>query len=318
LTAPLTVAVTGATGFLGRHVIAALAARGCKLRLLARREPLDLGLEAAVVPDIVLGALEDRAALDRLVSGADVVLHLAGAIKAADDAGSLRVNRDGTRSLVDAVLQQAPKAHFIQVSSMAARHPKLSGYAASKRAGEDVVQERLEAGRYSIIRPPAIYGPGDRETMVFFQLASRKLVPVPGKPSARIALIHVEDAARLLAARASGDPTGRVHAIADGRAQGYGWREILGAAAAAVGNDAPQYFSLPTGVVKTIGGGASAIAKIVGKSGMVSAGKIRELLHEDWAVHASELLREPAAEPRHGLIEGFAGTAAWYRNAGWL
>lgn len=318
MTAPLTVAVTGATGFLGRHVIAALAARGCRLRLLARREPLDLGLPAAVVPDIVLGSLEDHAALGRLVRGADVVLHLAGAIKAADDAGYLRVNRDGTRALVDAVKQQAPAAHVVQVSSMAARHPELSGYAASKRAGEDVVRERIDVSRYSIIRPPAIYGPGDRETMIFFELASRKLVPVPGKPTARIALIHVEDAARILVARALGVPTGRVHAIADGRPEGYAWREILGAAAAAVGNASPQYFSLPTGLVKTIGSGAGAIARIVGKTGMVSAGKIRELLHEDWSVHDEELMRDAAALPVHGLIDGFAGTAAWYRNAGWL
>ena len=201
------------------------------------------------------------------------MLHLAGAIKAADDAGYLRVNRDGTQALVDAVQQQAPKAHFIQVSSMAARHPELSGYAASKRAGEDVLRQGLDATRFSIIRPPAIYGPGDRETMIFFELASRKLVPVPGKPSARIALIHVEDAARLLVARVFGSPTGRVHAIADERPEGYAWREILGAAASAVGNAAPTYFSLPTGLVKTIGSGAGAIAKIVGKAGMISAGK---------------------------------------------
>ena len=169
-----------------------------------------------------------------------------------------------------------------------------------------------------MVRPPAIYGPGDRETMIFFELASRKWVPVPGKPSARIALIHVEDAARLLVARVFGTPTGRVHAIADARPEGYAWREILAAAAAAVGNTSPTYFSLPTSLVKTIGGGAGAIAKIVGKTGMVSAGKVRELLHEDWAVHAEELLRDADAEPGHGLTEGFAGTAIWYRNAGWL
>lgn len=315
---PLTVAVTGATGFLGRHVIAALAARGCRLRLLARREPLDLGLDLSVVPDIVLGSLEDHAALRRLVRGADVVLHLAGAIKAADDAGYLRVNRDGTKALLDAVVDVAAGAHFIQISSLAARHPELSGYAASKRAGEEAVQARLAGERYSIIRPPAIYGPGDRETMIFFQLASRRLVPVPGKPTARIALIHVEDAARLLVSRVFGTATGRVHAIADQRPEGYAWREILGAAAAAVGNASPQYFSLPTGLVKAIGSGAGAIAKIVGKNGMVSAGKVRELLHEDWAVHGEELLSAADAKPQHGLGEGFASTAVWYRNAGWL
>lgn len=270
------------------------------------------------MPDIVLGTLADPAALRRLVQGADVVLHLAGAIKAPDDAGYLRVNRDGTEALVDAVADAAPDAHFIQISSMAARHPELSGYAASKRAGEQVVLDRLDAARFSIVRPPAIYGPGDRETLIFFQLASRRQVPLPGRPTARIALIHVEDAARMLAARAFGAPTGRVHAIADSRPEGYAWQEILGAAAAAVGNGSPRYFSLPTTLLRTIGGGAGAIARIVGKTGMVSAGKVRELLHEDWAVRGEELLREAGAEARHGLGEGFASTAVWYRNAGWL
>jgi nucleoside-diphosphate-sugar epimerase len=315
---PLTVAVTGSTGFLGQAVIAELARRNCRLRLLARREPLPLAAAADVHPDIVLGALDDPAALARLVQGVDVVLHIAGAIKAADDAGYLRVNRGGSRTLAEQVARHAPKAHFIQVSSLAARHPELSGYAASKRAGEQAVLDVLGHERVSVIRPPAIYGPGDRETMIFFELASRKMVPLPGKPTARIALIHVEDAARLLVERVFGAPTGRVQAIADGQPAGYAWQDILSAACAAVGNTSPRYFSLPSGLVRLVGGGAGAIASIVGKAGMVSAGKIRELLHEDWAVPAGELLREAQAEPRHRLVEGFAATAQWYRKAGWL
>lgn len=315
---PPIVAVTGATGFLGRHTVAALAAAGCRLRLLVRREPLALGLDTDVQPDIVLGALDDAAALERLVDGVDVVLHMAGAIKAPDDAGYLRVNRDGTEALARAVLARVPGAHVVLVSSLAARHPELSGYAASKWAGEQALVAVLGRERISIVRPPAIYGPGDRETMVFFELASRKLVPVPGRAEARISLLHGRDAARMLTARVLGQPTGRAHALADGRPEGYGWREILDAAAVAVGNASPRFFSLPAGLLRTVGSGAGAIAKIVGKNGMVSAGKIRELLHEDWAVPAAELLREAGAEPEFGLVDGFAATAVWYRQAGWL
>jgi 2-alkyl-3-oxoalkanoate reductase len=315
---PLTVAVTGATGFLGQNVIAALSARDCQVRVLARREPLALASTFGARLDVVLGSLDDRASLGRLVQGADVVLHTAGAIKAVDDEAYLRVNRDGTRALAEQVAEHAPGAHFILVSSLAARHPELSGYAASKRAGEQAVIDVLGLQRVSVIRPPAIYGPGDRETMIFFELAARAMVPLPGKPSARIALIHVEDAARLLVARVFGAPTARVQAIADARPEGYAWREILGAASSAVGNGSPRYFSLPSGLVRAVGGGVGAIAKIVGKAGMISAGKIRELLHEDWGVHADELLRETEAEPKHNLPDGFAATAVWYRNAGWL
>lgn len=315
---PITVAVTGATGFLGGHTVAALAAAGCRLRLLARREPLALGLESAARPEIVLGSLDDQGALERLVEDVDVVLHMAGAIKAPDDAGYLRVNRDGTVALARAVKAKAHGAHVVLVSSLAARHPELSGYAASKRAGEDALLDVLGHERVSIVRPPAIYGPGDRETMVFFELAKRKLVPVPGRPEARISLMHAADAARALTVRVLGAPTRGVHAIADGRPQGYAWREILEAAAAAVGNQSPQFFPLPAGLLRTVGSGVGAIAKIAGKNGMVSAGKIRELLHEDWAVPVTELLREAGAEAAWSLRDGFATTASWYRQAGWL
>lgn len=312
-----TVAVTGSTGFLGRHVVAALAARGCRLRLLARREPTDAGW-GDLAPEVVLGALDDTAALERLVAGADAVLHLAGAIKAKSDEGFMQVNRDGSRALAEAMARTGPDARLIHVSSLAARHPELSGYAASKRASEAAVFEVLGESRVSVVRPPAIYGPGDRETMIFFELAARRLVPLPGKPTARISLIHVADAAALLAERVLGQPTGRVHAIADGCPEGYGWKQILEAAAAAVGNATPSYFQLPSGLLRGVGGGVGAVARLVGKSDMISAGKIRELLHEDWSVPDQQLLREPAALPRQALVPGFASTAQWYRQAGWL
>ena len=194
----------------------------------------------------------------------------------------------------------------------------MSGDAASKRASEAAVMAILGASRVSVIRPPAIYGPGDRETMVFFELASRRLVPLPGKPTARISLVHVADAAAVLAERVLGQPTGKVQAIADACPEGYGWKQILDAAAAAVGNAAPSYFQLPSGLLRGVGGGVGAVAKLVGKSDMISAGKIRELLHEDWSIAESELLREPAALPEQALMPGFASTALWYRQAGWL
>ncbi len=313
----MTVAVTGATGFLGRHVVAALAARGCQLRLLARREPVDAAWGDGR-PDVVLGSLDDGAALLRLVEGVDAVLHMAGAIKAQGDEQFMAVNRDGSRRLAEAVAEVAPAAHFVHVSSLAARHPELSGYAASKRASEDAVFAVLGADRVSVIRPPAIYGPGDRETMVFFELASRRLVPLPGKPSARISLVHVADAAALLAERVTNEPSGKVQAIADACPGGYGWKQILDAAALAVGNRTPRYFQLPSGLLRGVGGGMGAVAKLIGKSDMISAGKIRELLHEDWSVPERELLREPGAVPRHPLLAGFASTAQWYRQTGWL
>jgi nucleoside-diphosphate-sugar epimerase len=312
-----TVAVTGGSGFLGRHTVAALAAAGWKVRVLLRSEPIH-PLWKDFVPEVVLGSLADRGALERLVDGADAVLHLAGLIKARDDAEFLRVNRDGTGALCEAMLARAPAAHLVLVSSLAARSPELSGYAASKRAGEDAALKLLGPARLSIVRPPAIYGPGDRETLVFFQLASGKLIPLVGRPRARFALIHVVDAARALVVRLAGVPTGAIHAIADDRPAGYAWREILDAAASAVGNTRPRYIPLPPALLRGAGAIGGGVAKLLGRVAMANAGKVRELLHEDWALSGAECLREPGSEPSFTLTGGFADAARWYRVEGWL
>ena len=151
----MSVAVTGATGFVGPHLIAALAKRGWKLRLLIRRWT-PLPSLAGVEAEIVLGDLADEAALRRLVDGVDTVIHAAGLIKARAPDDFMTVNRDGTARLS----ALAPEARFILLSSLAAREPALSPYAASTCAAEAAV-----AGKAIAIRAPAVYGPGDRETL---------------------------------------------------------------------------------------------------------------------------------------------------------
>ena len=172
-------AVTGATGFIGRHLVAELHRAGWRVRLLLRREPDVAEWRDLPPPQVVAGALDDDAALERLVEGADVVIHLAGLIKAARRRDFLAVNRDGAAAMARAVERVAPGARFVLVSSLAAREPQLSDYAASKRAGEGAVLEVL-GSRATVLRPPVVYGPGDRETLVFFQLAGRRLVPLLG------------------------------------------------------------------------------------------------------------------------------------------
>ena len=187
-------AVTGATGFVGPHLIAALARHGWKLRLLIRRWT-PLPSLAGVDAEIVWGDLSDEAALRRLVDGADAVVHAAGLIKARRPEDFQAVNRDGTARLS----ALAPTMPFLLLSSLAAREPQLSPYAASKRAAEEVVARRT--GPWLAVRAPAVYGPGDRETLAYFKMAARGFAPQPDRPDARLSLIHVEDLAEALAAR---------------------------------------------------------------------------------------------------------------------
>lgn len=300
---------------MGRHAVAALADSGWQVRVLVRSEPAH-PLWQHTRCEVVLGSLDDRSALTRLVRGADAVLHLAGAIKARDDAEFLRINRDGTQHLAEAILKSAPAAHMLHVSSLAAREPQLSGYGASKRAGEDAALSILGGSRVSVLRPPAVYGPGDRETLAFFQLARLPLVPLLGRDSARIAVIHVEDLAHALAEQLAGTPSGTVQSVADERPAGYRWREILGAAAQAVGNHRPRFVEPPRSLLRGAGNLVGLAAKVTGQAAMFNPGKLRELLHEEWSVPADSLLTVTPA--RFTLPHGFKTTADWYRREGWL
>ena len=308
-------AVTGATGFIGRHLLPALAQAGWRLRVLARRPP-ELPEWRDLRPQVVAGSLADPSALARLVAGADAVIHAAGAIKAATRGRFFEVNRDGAAALASATREGAPRAHFILVSSLAAREPALSDYAASKRAGEDAVRAILGA-RSTVLRPAAVYGPGDRETLVFFQLARRRIVPLPGPERQRSALIHVADLARLVALLAASEPVAEVLAAADGQPAGYGWEEVMGSAARATGNRAPRLVRAPRAVLRAAAL-ASDLGRLFGSPTMLNSQKLRELWHPDWSVAPAEHAQPPGWAPQFDLESGFADAAAWYRAAGWL
>lgn len=308
-------AVTGATGFIGRHAVDALTQAGWRVRLLLRRDPSGSAWRTSR-PEVVAGSLDDEAALERLVEGADAVVHLAGLIKAARRADFFDVNCNGVARLAAVVRRHAPDAHFLLASSLAAREPSLSDYAASKRAGEAAALELLGA-RATVLRPPAVYGPGDRETLRFFQVAGWPRVPLMGGPDARAALIHVRDAARLIAVLAALPPSGGVLTAADDHPEGYGWQALLGAAARAIGNPSPRFVQAPQALLRGVAW-IGDIARLGGSASMLNSQKLRELRHADWGVSTAELARPPGWSPEFDIDSGFADAVAWYRKAGWL
>ncbi len=121
------------------------------------------------------------------------------------------------------------------LSSLAAREPNLSWYAASKRAGEALLAQRPDLD-WVILRPPAVYGPGDREMLPVFQAMARGIAPVPGAATARISLIHVTDlVTAVIACLASGAARGQTLTLCDGKADGYDWRDMADLVAAVWG-----------------------------------------------------------------------------------
>lgn len=303
------VAVTGATGFLGRHLVRALAQDGWTPRVLVRRDPVHplwRGLEV----EVVVGDLRTQGALDRLCRGAEVVIHAAGLIKAASLEGFNIINRDGARAA--ALAAKTAGARFILVSSLAAREPGLSNYAASKRAGEDAV--RLADPNALIVRPPAIYGPGDTETLALFELAAKSPVLPVLSPDSRVAMIHVQDAAAKLAAFCRRPFSGLVE-LSDVRRDGYTWTEIMTAAGAAMGRS-PKLIRLPGLALTAAGTLADAWSYATNNPSVFGLGKARELLHNDWSLSSAPMAE--GVPSVFGLVDGFLHTVGWYREQGWL
>jgi nucleoside-diphosphate-sugar epimerase len=307
---PRLVAVTGATGFVGPHLVAALGRRGWRVRLLVRRwSPLPS--LAGVAAELVLGDLSDSDALERLVDGADTVIHAAALIKARRAGQFMAVNRDGTARL-SAV---AGAARFLLLSSLAAREPHLSPYAASKHAAEQVVAER--AGPWLAVRAPAVYGPGDRETLAYFRAVARGLAPRPAVASARLSLIHVEDLAEALALAVERTPAGSLYEIDDGREGGYSYSDMHQAAAAALGRPA-RSIAVPRPVMAGLANLNQLGHRLGGPVQILTPGKVNEIFHPDWTVHDRRLAGAIGFTPRYHLADGFRDTVLWYRRREWL
>lgn len=305
-------AVTGATGFLGGRLIPALVAAGWRVRVLSRREP-DLAIWDGAAPEVVRGDLDDPSALNRLCDGAEVVIHGAGLIKAKDLAGFLAVNEAGSARVAAAARNAG--ARMLAISSLAAREPRLSDYAASKAAGEAAARAAF-GETLSVLRPPAIYGPGDRETLGLFRLAATSsLLPLPGDPAARLALAHVDDVCAQVLHLAR-TPTPGTWTVGGARPEGYAWREVFETAAAVFGRRV-SFVPISPAVLRAAGALSELGGRIAGRPAIFGRGKVRELLHTDWSVTSAE--QAPDAPPaRFDLASGFAATAAWYRAAGWL
>jgi nucleoside-diphosphate-sugar epimerase len=302
------IAITGATGFAGRHTVPALLARGHRLRALVRR-PAVAGLPPGV--EVVAGGLDDLDALAALVRGADAVVHVAGAIAAVDRSGYFAVNDEGTAALANAALN-AGTHRLIHISSLAARAPQVSPYGASKRAGEERVKALMQPLNAIVLRPPAVYGPGDRATLPLFAALSRPVTLIPGRRGARFSLLHVSDLARMIADSVESSLQG-IHEVSDGTPGGYGWPELLAVAERVSGRRVRAVF-LPRAVPQAVALAAEAAARIRGRPGMVNRGKIAELYEPDW-VSGETGIR--VAKPIT-FAAGFPATLSWYQDAGWL
>lgn len=313
-----TVAVTGATGFVGGHLIRALSEAGWTIRILARRLPSQPEPTGGPIVTII-GDLEDEACLRRLVGGCDAVVHAAGLIKARSRAEFVRVNAGGVARLAALAAGQESPPHFVLLSSLAAREPRLSDYAASKRSGEEALAKAGGRLGWTILRPTAIYGPGDRETLAFLRAVAHGIAPRLGGPQSRLSLVHVRDvAAAVVAVLGSADRVaGATYEVGDRKPGGYTWDEMAAVAARVLGTQ-PRAIRIPRAALTGVAAANRLLGLLTGHPRMLTPGKAREILHQDWVCRDTGLAEATGWRARIDLEEGFADAIAWYRATGWL
>jgi nucleoside-diphosphate-sugar epimerase len=309
---PLAIAVTGASGFLGGAVLRTLLAGGHTVRALVRRD-------GALAPGVetVTGTLADGVALARLVDGADVVVHLAGAVVARREADFFAVNGAGTANVAAAAIA-AGCPRLLAVSSLAAREPQLSAYAASKRAGETALEAARANIAIAVVRPPAVYGPGDRMTLPLIRQLARRRPLLPLAAGQRLSLLYVDDFAALISALLT-EPRCPAEPIEpdDGRAGGYTWPDLAAIAAATFGHPVRPLF-LPQGVIAAAAAAVRVLSRVAGIAPALSPGKVHELYHHDWVCRPIPTAAIGGWRPAVPFADGLARTVTWYQRMGWL
>ena len=321
------VLLTGATGFVGGAVLAALARRGDEVLALVRDPArLPAGSDGRALR-VVQGSLEDppSAALADL----DAVVHVAGLVDARRPSDFDRVNARASGRLAAAVPAVTPRARWIQISSLAATGPgdpardtdpprPVSRYGASKLAGEAAVAENGFPGRI-VLRPPAVYGPGDRAFLPYFRdLARGRPVPLPRRGPARLSFVHVEDLAGAVLDvldAPEGAVAGRVfHVAGPERPTLPGF--VAAVAAAVEGR--PRSFRVPAALGRAAAFLLVPVRRLSGRPAFLSLDKMRELTAPAWVCEAEGLRRATGWQARFPLEDGLRQTAAAYRRAGFL
>jgi 2-alkyl-3-oxoalkanoate reductase len=311
------VALTGGSGFVGSHILRRLVADGWRVKALSRRRDGLAATGGAVTA--IAGDLATESALAELVSGVDAVIHCAGLVAARRSRDFRCVNRDGTANLLRAVAASGGSPRVILISSLAAREPQLSPYARSKRDAEDLLRQSDSSLDWLALRPPVVYGPGDRATLPVFRQLARGLFLRPGGHG-RFSMLYVEDlaeAAAAVLAQAPAPASGRVMELDDGTVEGYCWDEILAAARRQSGRRI-RAISVPRTVQRLAAGFGAAWGLMTGRPPILSAGKLREIAHPDWVCRNDLLGNCISWTPTVAFEEGFARTAAWYKAAGLL
>jgi dihydroflavonol-4-reductase len=319
-----TVLVTGATGFIGSHLVEYLLPRAAQVRCLVRRSSSFRQLPAMAV-DLAYGDLVSGAGLREAVEGMDVVIHLAGVTKALSAQGYQDGNVRAAENLARAC---AGAGRFVHVSSLAAAGPSLDGvpltedaephpvgyYGRSKLEGEQVVRAALPEA--VIVRPPVVYGPRDRDVYHMFVAAKRGIELSIGGGERWFSAIYVKDlAAGLAAAAVMPAAAGNTYFLS--HPESVTWSRFFSIAAALL-NRRMRRIVLPRQAAWAAGCMAELWSQVTRKPGILSRDKVVEACCRSWTCNPARAARDLGFHAATPLEQGMQETLAWYRESGWL
>jgi len=317
--------VTGATGFIGSHLVRVLIDRGFDVRVLVRKTSNLRWIEGLPVQRF-LGELRDPASLEGIGEGADYVFHLAALLKGHRKEDYIEGNVTATENLLRALSGSGDIRRFVYLSSQAAAgpalHPKreseearpVSYYGLAKFLTEEAV--RRSGLPYTILRPPVVYGPRDGELLFYFRSLKRGYAFLPGNPEV-VRIIYVEDLVEAIVDSALSDTTlGKTYFVAG--EENMSAEDLLREIARALGIERPMIIKLPPQIVLPLVAFWSYLQRLFRKASMVNPDKIRELSQPGWNCSTEAAKRDFGFTPRHSLKEGLYKTVTWYLKAGWL
>jgi uncharacterized protein YbjT (DUF2867 family) len=300
-----TIGITGATGFVGSTLIQIARDEGWHVRALTRRPRApENGLTW------IQGALDQPKQLTLLAQGSDAIIHVAGVTNVPTREAFIQGNVEGTLNMVEAA-KSAGVERFIHVSSLAAREPDLSNYGWSKHKAETIVA--ASGLDWTMVRPPGVYGPGDKDMLDMFKAARSGWLPMP--PTRRMSWIEVSDLSRcLLAIIPYADATAQTYEIDDGAENGWTTESFAKAIGWAVDKRVTS-LTTPKPILKL---GARLDRLFRGDKAKLTADRVSYMCHPDWTIDAAK--RPPAAlwTPQIPTRAGLKATALAYRAAGWM
>ena len=327
---PSDVFLTGANGFVGSHLVRALLERGHRVRALIRPQA-DRSRVRDLPVEWITGDLHDRDALRQGCAGVRWVIHAAAKVKAPDLAAYRHANAAGTANLLQAALQSpSGLERFVYLSSMAAGGPATNGhprmetdpdapqtpYGVSKREGEILLQEQADRLPFTIIRAPAVYGPGDTEILGFFQAVGWHLKPVFRKPPARISLVHVSDLVEgILLATESPSAAGETFYIAE--SEQYDMAALEDLIQASLETWAVPVW-IPKPLLMSIAAACEWAGKVGGFTPKLNRDKARDFLQAEWTCSVAKAEKLLGFKSRIPFARGARQTVEWYRAKGWL